>query len=864
MQASTPGASAADRRDSAKVSDSIKGSPASHTNGTERSLPKGHQRLVFTDPVALRYLEEDPSTDVLHRRETLQGYEIYIVEQWACSRVHPTFVISTYTGDTSHTVVVGVLSVPTDETTWSPRLRMYFDAVKQYGARKKETPLGTVMITDLGSFPSSLMVIPVPQGDIKKHREDFIVNENLKRLGCAGRAGLKLQPPLPATEAKFHQLYRTSERVPLYNAVIELVKQCQIALMVFDKLAPEYVDGLLCDVTEASISDWWTDIGTDLYNIEPSDGVMGPTSVAALLGTLLGARNRLHAYGAPVGKDAFDIDNLKRGIGGFQKSQKMNRSRRLDRRTLDRLHRATAKAANAEGWTDAVKTTMAELSGQGGEMVMGMVRGREKGGIADIETLDLDNFVQCCYGSRAKWLWLGKPRKSGHDNVFTRGPGADMMFTTDDQGGFVWTSRKRHSTEDLHAERVASGLDRQWKTPESLVPEEKDHRKKGVSSRVSDARAGLGRFKDAVGLPGLRSHHHKHSREDADLTHDAAYHPQIDSDTEVSVSKTRIGSDIPIDAKGTGEVENGPEEGQTAQGADVAGTIDIKPPDIRIESAPPAGEPDLKPWQSGQLSPPEPIQEADEESEIERIQTRSTVASSEQDRDRDRDRDQDQDETSSGLAVMSFRRYQSCEELRSLDGIYTQRKDDGCPRHLSFSNVEEVVLNWEPLGSQPLVKDTVNLEEAIAQEDMLSSDARLFSSRILELSQNTVPWVERQVDSVDGLNQVLYDRHEELNSVYLERFSDYQRLRERSSDILTDEHSHLNDSVKRVELLGAKLDYELHVLESKVEDMEEGLTDFERHIVNVENRFKALLKGEEEHSISWMAWLRRSIGFPAQ
>ena len=857
MQFNSPGTTAADGRDSANAPDGIRGSPASHTNRVRRTIPQGHQRFVFTDPVALRYLEEDLSTDVLHRRETLQGYEIYIVEQWACSRVHPTFVIATYTGDQSHTVVVGVLSVPTDEATWSPRLRMYFDAVMEYGARKKETPLGTVMVTDLGSFPSSLMVIPVPQGDIKKHREDFIVNENLKRLGCAGRAGLKLQPPLPATEAKFHQLYRTSEKVPLYLAVMELVKQCQIALMVFDKLAPEYVDGLLCDVTEAAINDWWTDIGIDLYNIEPSDGVLGPTTVSALLGTLLGARNRLHAYGAPVGKDAFDIDNLKRGIGGFQKSQKMNRSRRLDRHTLDRLHRATAKAANAEGWTDAVKSTMAELSGQGGEMVMGMVRGREKGGIADIETLDLDIFVQCCYGSRAKWLWLGKARKSNLDHAFTRGPGADIMFTTDDQGGYVWTSRKRRSTEDLHIERVASSIDRQWKAPEPAVTEEKDHRRKGVSGRVSDARAGLGRFKDAVGLPGLRSHHHKHSREGVDLTHDAAYHPQTDSDTELSAPKTRGTSDTPIHLKARSEFEHRRDDEQITQSANIVGLdTDSKTPEIHIEPAPSVLEADPQPRQSAHLATSEPIKEADEESEIERIGTRSTAASSEPDRDRD--------EPIPGLAMMCLRPHQSCEGLRDRDACQTQRRDDCCPRHLSFSDVEEAVLNWEPLVSQPLVSDSINLEEAISQEEMLASDARIFSSRILELSQNTVPWVERQVNSVDSLNQVLYERHEELNSVYLERFSDYQRLRERSSDLLTDEHSHLNDSVKRVELLGAKLDYELHVLESKVEDMEEGLTAFERHIINVETRFEALLKGEEEQSISWMSWVRRLIGVPAQ
>lgn len=854
MQASSQAAPAAARGDFARTSDSSRANLASRTNGLERQTPHGHQRFVFTDPVALRYLEEDPSTDVLHRRSTLQGYEIYIVEQWACSRVHPTFVISTYTGDPSHTVIVGVLSVPTDESTWSPRLRMYFDAVTQCHARKKETPLGTVMATDLNSFPSALTVIPVPQGDIKKHREDFIVNENLKRLGCTGRAGLRLQPPAAATEAKFHQLYRTSEKVPLYNAVIELVKQCQIALMIFDKLASEYVDGLLCDVTEAAINDWWMDIGTDLYNVEPSDGILGPTTVAALLGTLLGARNRLHAYGAPVGKDAFDLDNLKRGIGGFQKSQKMNRSRRLDRRTLDRLHRATAKAANAEGWTDAVKSTMAELSGQGGEMVMGMVRGREKGNIADIETLDLDNFVQCCYGSRVKWLWLGKPRKSGPDLSFARGPGTDMMFTTDDQGGYVWTSRKKNSTEDLHTERVASGLDRQWKAPESPAAEERDHRRKGVSGRVSDARAGLGRFKDAVGLPGLRSHHHKHSREGAELTHDAAYQPPFDSDTEVSVPNSR-----PSESKVNEEsVPRREEEDEIRPTTIKESDPYTKLPEIHIDPVATPTEAETQAKGEDEVPELQPGPTVDPETDIERTRTRSTAASS----DRDRDRDRDQDKPASALAMMALRRPQSCEELCALD-TDTEKRDGQCPRHLSFSNVEEVVLTWESLSDQPMVKDTAKLEEAIAQEDILALEARIFSSRILALNDRTVPWVERQVDAVDGLNQVLYDRHEGLNSVYLERYSDFQRLRDRSSDLLTDEHAQLSDGVKRVELLGAKLDYELHVLESKLEDMEEGVAGFERHIINVETRIKTLLQGEEEHSISWLAWLRRSLGFAA-
>ena len=260
---------------------------------------------------------------MLERRRRLEGYELYIVEQWACSRVHPTFVITAYTGLEQHSVLVSVLSVPTNEELWSPRLRVYFNAITQFHARKKETPLGTLMVTNLSGFPSALNVIAVPDGDVKMHRADFIVNENLKRMGCSGRAGLNLSPPIGATQAKFLRVYKISDRISVHSAVIELVKLCQEALLLFGKLAPEYADGLLCDLTEQAINDWWSDIGTEFFNVDPSDGILGPTTVAALLGILLGARNRLNACGAPVGKDAFDVASTKRGIASFQKSQKL-------------------------------------------------------------------------------------------------------------------------------------------------------------------------------------------------------------------------------------------------------------------------------------------------------------------------------------------------------------------------------------------------------------------------------------------------------------------------------------------------------------------------------------------------------------
>lgn len=240
---------------------------------------------------------------------------------------------------------MGVLSVPEEEALLSTRLRVYLKAAHQHHARPKATDLGELLITNLSSFPSALTMIPVPNGDLRKHRQLFIVNEDLKRLGCSGRSGLTLTDPTEATQAKFQQLYRTSPQIPFLQSVAELIKLCQVALYMFEKLDHEYIDGLLCDVTETAIDDWWTEVGAEHYNFEPTDGILGPSTVAALLGMLMGARNRLNWYGAPVFKDVFDIESTKRGVAYFQKQQKLKKTRRLDRQTLFRLHTATAKAA---------------------------------------------------------------------------------------------------------------------------------------------------------------------------------------------------------------------------------------------------------------------------------------------------------------------------------------------------------------------------------------------------------------------------------------------------------------------------------------------------------------------------------------
>ena len=813
-----------------------------------QSISRSHQRFVFTDPITLHYLEEDPSTAVLDRHTTLTGYEIYIVEQWACSRTHPTFIITNYTGDPTHTVVVGILSIPTEESVWSSPLKLYFHAVAQHHSRK-DTPLGTLMVTNLSAFPSALNVIPVPDGDIRKHREDFIVNENLKRLGCSGRAGLKLQYPSAVVEAKFYQLYRTSERVPLYAAVIELVKQCQIALIIFGKLSPEYADGLLCDVTERAIGDWWTDIGTDFYNIEPSD--LGPTTVSALLGMLMGARNRLHAYGAPVPKDVFDVSSFKRGIKSFQKSQKINRTRRLDRQTLDKLHRATAKAASSEGWTGAVKSTVAELSGKGGEMMMGMVGGRDKAGITDIETLDIDRFVQLVGSERSKWLWQGKARKTGViHGLETVSKPEDPASAKDDQGRHIWASRMRHSNVISSAGRtLLEPASPSRQTDADVLDSRDQHTGKTVArsltSKVSDAKAGFERFKGAVGLPGLRSHH-KHTGDVVDLDSEPSFNNAVDSDLETPIF-TRMNEVRNASEQRDGD-SKGPRDGITEECYGPT-SVALSRKSSTLENIRPESSFEAADFSSQTAPKYEGFQFPEPEGE-----------SQKQGRPKSKLQEVPANQDQLQMAIKSLRRCRSYPEIFSNETF--KRPGASWPRHLSFSIVEDVV-NCEGEAKKRILSNTesdINLDNALLQEGSLLSDTRIFDSKILELSRGAVWWAERQVDSVNDIYQRAYRLQEDLNSIYLQRFEKYRSFRERSGHLYDAETSRLNDSLKKVELLGAKLDYELRVLESKVEDVEDGLQQFERYVIEIESRIQDLVKNEESKDSSWLSWVGRMFG----
>lgn len=856
----------------------------SPTNGVEvHHQSGGHQRLVFADPAAFRYLEEDPSITVLERSRRLKGYELYMVEQWACSRVHPTFVIVTYTGLEQHSVLVGVLGVPTNEELWSRRLRVYLKAVTKDHARKKDTPLGTLMVTNLSGFPSALTVVSIPDGDLKAHRQDLIVNENMKRLGCSGRAALNLNPPNGATQAKFSRLYHTSNQLPVSSAVVELVKLCQAALLLYGKLAPEYADGLLCDVTEQAINDWWTELGTEFFNVDPSDGILGPTTVSALLGMLMGARNRLNAYGAPVAKDVFDIASTKRGIAYFQKSQKMERSRRFDRQTLDRLHRATAKAASGQGWTvpRAVKSTVAELSGKGGDLV----NGREKAGIAEVETLDIETFIHLGSGERFKWLWYGKPRKSHENDAFSNLGGDDRLIYDDaEQGASSWTGKGREITEDdtslRHALSDRIYLHRSHGSDTSVDQMDKDQTLrravlKNVTGKATDARAGLGRIRDAVGRRGLRGHQSKYSKEsNLTIDGDSLRGPQSRESGDYS-RPSEIRSDIPRLAESpfssgeqskTGSKDSSrrgssfPEESKRSKDTSSLSPCDWDMDDNYDRSFSSFETPAANGKTQTRSDYMNLIDSADG------INARYTRMRSNGDSGSNSLTKSDQqaiqkmeqfDWVSSKLPPLRTTRSLSQLTEKTGGGYWDRR----WPRQMSFTAIVDVVAAGVlDDGADPDdVTASPNVDKALAFENSLAAENRIMDDRLQSLTILEVAWVERTVAKIEDYNQQCGQDQSKLDIVYHQKLEENNALHEVSEELLAEERSSLTGAIKNLEVLGAKLEYELSALQSKVEDVEDGVAEFERQVEQTEMRAQEL-DDDNQSTNSWTGIFSRRFG----
>ena len=699
-------------------------------------------------------------------------------------------------------------------------------------------------------------MISVPDGDIKQHRQDFFVNEDLKRLGCSGRSGLTLTDPTEPTQAKFQQLYRTSDRIPFKQSVTELIKLCQVALYMFEKLDHEYVDGLLCDVTERAIGNWWTEVGAEHYNFEPTDGILGPSTVAALLGMLLGARNRLQWSGAPVSKDVFDIDTTKRGVASFQKAQKLEKTRRLDRQTLFKLHTATAKAAAGEGWgvQKAVKSTMTEIGGKRGELVMGMVSGKDKGGLSDIETLDIDKFVSLVYGERPKWLWHGKPRRATAEHLGYDHNRGTSSLTRD--GPLAQTARRIQTLpapDEVESKRKEDSPGPDLTLTTSLTASvlensaDRDALRKtmfrSVAGKMSDAR---GRIKDAVG--GTRRGH-------ATRPSMSAKEDLIDSGAaQTALSTTTTNSSaIGASPEALGRVftwRNKPEEyleGMRRIESETALNLPkemreilVAPTDFGDKERP---EDDLN-LKNGDLSADRMGSEEPQETRSRAISTVRSLAD---------ESDPQGPLVDSGPKPdprqLVFSRRHSFDTVEGM--LKRVPNENRWPRRMSFSDAEEAIF---ALG------DVIDIVDAVGElqgVEALPEIACHLHESIEAITFQVEPWVDGKLKTIERLNKQYGRDQDDLQHIYHQLREAYSIVRSNSDELLAEERAQLTEGVKEIEVLAQRLDYEIGGLVQRVNDLEDGVANFERQVDDVEKRAEELKVQLETES--WLHWFVRTL-----
>ncbi|KLO06904.1 hypothetical protein SCHPADRAFT_860844 [Schizopora paradoxa] len=261
-----------------------------------------------------RWLCHGKKFEVVEEDVQLVGYQIYAVEKWIVERNRKVALLSVYTGDMKDKINVTALapisSLPRSEQDDEWQSTMH--DLRREGARPRETDKGVIMVTSLANFRSDYTVVHIPDGDFLKHREQLYVNINLLRMGCSGRSVLTLQEPSDTTKERFMSMYHFRDDVkPLYRflpTVLELVRLIQIGLALFDMfpMDAEQQNGLLCDATVEGIKTWISEIGEPYLKIEPNERVADPTTVSALITTILSMRNKLTSLGiSHVPKDPF-------------------------------------------------------------------------------------------------------------------------------------------------------------------------------------------------------------------------------------------------------------------------------------------------------------------------------------------------------------------------------------------------------------------------------------------------------------------------------------------------------------------------------------------------------------------------------
>ncbi len=531
----------------------------------------------------------------------------------------------------------------------------------------------------------------------------------------------------------------------------------------------------------------------------------------------------------------------------------------------------TAKAAARDGgvWgvQKAVKSTVEGLAGKPGEIVIGMVsRGKEKPNMADIETPDMDKFISLAYGERAKWLWHGKPptlrpsptshrpprrrprpAPNANNNTKTKNTNTNTNTTTTTVTPPTSATRcssrppPRPADDDDSPEPAAPAA------PSSTAPADEYAGPSQLRKTVFKSVAG--RVRD-----GLRGHSSRPSRDDTpgpgpgSGSGSGSAAPSIYSLAQSSAALTSPA--IPGRAF---TWKNKPDEYANAfRRADRP--EQQPPPPSSSEPAPaPTPAPDTPTRRPRRRGPTRPSLSRwpDEPHEAENNQPGRARAT-----------------PPAPLPLPSSSSSTSSSVRRPAEAAQRQRRHARArpPARPGGRPLAPPPVLQHGRGGRPRLGRRGGRRRARGcgagqhQRQLRESPGRGGPQpygRALAVRRDVGPWVTAELAALEELDGLYGRQQEELRGLHYQLAEAHEMARRAGAEAGEGQRARLGEAIRDVDVLAAKLEYEIKALTSKVGDVEDGARQFERQVRDVERR-AAELKVQLETE-SWPHWFVRTL-----
>ena len=364
---------------------------------------------------------------------------------------------------------------------------------------------------------------------------------------------------------------------------------------------------------------------------------------------------------------------------------------------------------------------------------------------------------------------------------------------------------------------------------------------KSVTGRMNDARSGLGRFRDAVGISGFRGHSSKLSKE------------------QIAVSSELLDADEPVDRQVS--MAHRAETWIPATDHDV--------PNLEIEEAV-SSRATIRKSIIGEGVSSGPINEQHDVKQSK--DTTLTLETSGSSRRVDSHVDSASTATDSLINDDSRAPKTTLNHISILKRSRSNIEDESneVPREITYSKS----LNYEDadaaLNNHDLLWEALKTPIIVPQQESFTLEAQgsywsgfKTRQRMKEniMENNILKEANRHIQRIAEIDSQTYNSQEKAHNAYVELLVGHEHLQQATRNCVSGERAALNEILSKIEGVIAKLEYELGMLTSKVEDVEDGIAEFADQVVNLEQRARNLEADEDGAESPWFQkWLKAFFG----